>query len=219
MTTINQFYQLGHDSSFNPQFAWGYKIIPQSEEKLLICPKCKTVRRIPIGAFDIAVEGGEVLPDILGSGSYPFFIVSTRVVQNWKSNDVDDFLMYPVSIIKNNSDLSVQTESSKYYRIEPTGICQIDLLASGLEVIQYCPECHYLKTRPTLPRRFEMNSGSWDGSTIFRDPNLYPQIIFCTHKIVEIAHRFQHTNFRFEFMSGLFNYAQPGLEYLSTLPN
>lgn len=210
-----QFFKVTHNSTYNDQFARAYKIMPKSEVEISICPECNAVQKIPKGAFNVAVEGGNQYPDILGCGAYPFFIISAKVVTDWEKNGVCNFAQYPVNIARDESNVSTVDKPPSYFRIEPEGHCKIDLEASGLQVIRHCPKCNYLKTQPTVPQGYQIAANSWDGSEIFRDPNLYPRVIFCTHKIMNLANQFQHTNFRFEHMEGPFDLRSSGIDYLT----
>lgn len=178
------------------------------------CRKCGSSQFYPKGGFGVRLEGGVEYPDILGCGAYPFLIVSQRVLEDWAREAITNYSTYRVEIVSVDSlDLN-HRPAPVYYRVELDGRCRIDLAASGLDVLKHCPECDYLQTRPALADGFQMIPNSWDGSDVFRDIALYPRVSFCTRRVLELARKYQHTNFRFEFMQGPFDRRGMGISYL-----
>ena len=102
----------------------------------------------------------------------------------------------------------------RYFRVEIDGRCRIDLAASGMTVIRFCPVCHHRATSPMVGPAFRMVPKSWDGSPLFRDPELYPRVSFCTQVVLDLAHQHRFTNFRFEPMEGPFDLKSKGMDYL-----
>jgi hypothetical protein len=45
-----------------------------------------------------------------------------------------------------------------------------------------------------------MAEGSWDGSPLFRDVELFPSVNFCTSLVLDVAQQHGLTNFRFQSM-------------------
>ncbi len=210
----NTFYRFGHNSSYTRRFTWATSIDPRSSITRRVCPEYNVVEEYPSGAFNVIVEGGSKYPDILKCGSYPFLIVSEKVVSIWYNADIKNFIIYPVGISQVNSKKLEDIQPPKYFRIEIEGQCKIDLEASRLKVIRHAPKCHYLVTKPSTPAGFIMKANSWDGSDLFRDSNLYPRVNFCTQRVLNLASKYKLTNFRFELMEGPFNPGNRGIDYL-----
>lgn len=214
MKRAEGFYVFSDNSFSTRGFTWAMSIRPRSEMYHRVCPKYGVVESYPSGALDIVVESGSKYPDILGCGAYPFLIVADRVVKAWHEAGVESFHVYPVSIAEVKCRKLRDIEPPAYYRVEIDGRCQIDLAASGLEIVRLAPECHYLWTRPSMASGFRMVPGSWDGSPLFRDPVLYPRVTFCTQLILALAGQHRFTNFRFEPMEGPFDPSSKGIDYL-----
>jgi hypothetical protein len=177
---------------------------------------CGAVEHYPRGAFDVIVEGGTKYPDILGCGAYPFLIVSEVVIKVWQQAEITCFHTYPVGIAEVKAKKLRDVAQPQYFRVEIDGKCEIDLIASGVKLIRVCPECHRVIERPTLPheRSYRIKPDSWDGCPIFRDSVLYPRVSFCTQKLLNLAGQHRFTNFRFEPMTGPFDSASKGMDYL-----
>lgn len=216
MITNTRFYEFGDNSSYTRGFTWAMSIRPRSELVWKTCPEYGVVARYPSGEFDVVVEGGNRYPDILGCGAYPFLIVSESVVNAWHDAGITSFQSYLVRVaeVRSKSKKLRETAPPNYYRIEIEGRCEIDLAASGLELVHFAPECEYLVTNPSLPTKFIMKPGSWDGSPLFRDRLRYPSVSFCTELALDIAHQYRFTNFRFEPMQGPLDSWSRGIDYL-----
>ncbi len=209
------FYVFGDNTFSNRGFAWAASIHPRSEVVHQICPKCGSVKSYPKGAFDVTLDKGSKYPDVLGCGAYPFLIVSDKVIQAWQEAGVCCFHTYDVKVEKIKSARLKDLPAPHYYRVEIEGSCRIDLEASGAKAVKFCPECHHLVTRPAVLNSFHMISGSWDGSSLFRDQVLYPMVSFCNETIIKIAFQHRLTNFRFEPMAGPLDPENKGIDYLS----
>lgn len=216
MTTNTRFYHFRHNSSYTRGFTWAASLRPNSEIIRRVCAEFGVVAQYPSGEFDVVVEGGSRYPDILGCGAYPFLIVSESVVNTWRNAGITRFQSYLVRIeqVRSKSKKLRETVPPRYYRIEIDGRCEIDLEASGLEIVRYAPECEYLVTNPSLASGYQMVADSWDGSPLFRDPLRYPRISFCTQLVLDIARKYRFTNFRFESMEGPYDPGSKGIDYL-----
>lgn len=179
-----------------------------------VCPEYGAVEDYPSGSFDVVVEGGTKYPDVLRCGAYPFLIVSEAVTSAWHEAGITCFHTYQVGIAEVKSTYMQGVAPPNYFRIEIDGKCQIDLAASGMEIVHFCREHHYLVTRPSLAPKFHMIPDSWDGCYLFRDPVLYPRVNFCTRIVLDLARQHRFTNFRFEPMGGPFDSASKGIKYL-----
>lgn len=207
-------FRLSHNTSHNPEYAMATMIIPRSELIRRPCTKSNSVEEYPSGEFDVILEGGPGFPDMLGCGPYPFLIVSESVLETFKEEEILCFEKYPVLGVELDLEGSSRDKPQRYFRLEVSGKCEIDLKASGVELVDFELECHHLVTSPSMMPRFVIRDGSWDGQDLFRDPVLFPRVIFCTNRVLEIASRHQFTNFRFDPIQGPFNSALPGLDYL-----
>lgn len=209
-------FRFSDNSSYTRGFTWAASIRPRSEIFRRVCPEFGIVAQYPSGKFDVVVEGGNRYPDILGCGAYPFLIVSESVVNAWHDAGILCFQYYIVNVaqVRSKSKQLNEMIPPHYYRIEIDGRCEIDLGASGLEVVRYAPECEYLATNPSLATGFQMVAGSWDGSPLFRDPLHYPRVSFCTQLVLDLARTYRFTNFRFEPMEGPYDHGSKGIDYL-----
>ena len=208
-------YKFTHNSFTNRGFAWAASIHPRSEVVHQECPKCGFVKYYPKGAFDVTLEMGSKYPDVLGCGAYPFLIVSDKVIKAWQEAGVCCFHTYDVKVAKIKSARLKDLPVPQYYRVDIDGSCRIDLEASGAKVVKFCSECLYRVTHPSVLKSFRMVSGSWDGSSLFRDQAHYPMVSFCTETIVKIAFQHRLTNFRFEPMAGPLEPGNKGIDYLA----
>ncbi len=209
------FYTFGDNTFSTRGFAWAASIHSRSEVVHQVCPKCGSVKYYPQGAFDVTLEQGSKFPDVLGCGAYPFLIISAKVTKAWQEAGICCFHTYAVKIAEIKSARLKDLTPPQYYRVEIDGSCLIDLEASGAKVVKFCPECHHLVTQPSVLNSYRMVSGSWDGSSLFRDQVHYPRVSFCTETIVRIAFQHRLTNFRFEPMAGPINPGNKGIDYLA----
>lgn len=216
MRESEAFYVFDDNSSYTRGFTWAMSIIPRSEMVHRVCSECGAAENYPSGAFDVIVEGGTKYPDVLGCGAYPFLILSEAVITAWHGAGITCFHTYPVGIAEVKSKRLRDVAPPHYSRVEIDGRCQIDLVASGVEVIRICPECHRVITRSRYPfqHSYRMVPGSWDGCAVFRDPVLYPRVNFCTQVILDLARQHRLTNFRFEPMEKPPDPASKGIDYL-----
>jgi hypothetical protein len=211
----SDFFYFSDNSHYTRGFVWAWDIYPRSEIYHKKCQMCGSIAWYPLGEFDVLLEGGSKFPDILGCGAYPFLILSDRVINALIEANISSFHTYKVGIrdLKSKSKRIYMEIPPSYNRVEIDGVCQIDLEKSGIEIISYCPECHHMDTRPFVEEGFKIVPGSWNGSDLFRDPVLYPRVNFCTKKLIDMAHQYKFTNFRFEYMERKKDSPEKGLEY------
>ena len=211
---MSQNYQFLDNTIYKRGFTWAYSIIPKSEMFEINCPKCGIRGRYPSGAFDVVVEGGSKFPDVLGCGAYPLLIVSEEVITDWKNAGIKSFDTYPVGIAEVQSKKLQDVQPPKYFRVEITGNCKIDLEKSGFHLLKKCSECGHTHFEGRATSGFQMVPGSWDGSPVFRDFDVFPRVTFCTELIVELAREQKRTNFRFVLMDEPEDASNKGLDYL-----
>jgi hypothetical protein len=151
---------------------------------------------------------------VLGCGEYPFLIVSDAVINDWQEANITSFHTYPVGIAEVQARKLRDVIPPRYFRVEIDGRCQIDLERSGAHITRQCQVCHHVFIEPLMFPGYRMIPDSWDGSSLFCDPELFPRVSFCTHKVLELARNRRRTNFRFEPMEGPFDSSNKGIEYL-----
>lgn len=209
-------YTFRHNSAHERGFTWAARIHARSEMVHRVCSECGSVEHYPSGAFDVTVEGGSTYPDVLGCGAYPFLIVTDAVAATWREAGITCFHAFPVNVAEVKSRKLRDLTPPTYARVEIDGRCRIDLRASGIPVERLCPECgRVIERRPyNFAHTWQMAPGSWDGSALFRDVDLYPRRSFCTQVVMDVARQYRFTNFRFELMSQPHDPGSSGIPYL-----
>lgn len=211
----NNFFEFSNNSTANKKFTWAYGIDPKSKKSTKVCRKCGSVSSIYKDPLLLEVEGGSKYPDVLGCGEYPFLIASEMVVTDWEREKVSGFRSFPAVINKVESVSLEKSPIPKYYRIEISGQCRIDLQESGYKNVEICKKCGqtgYVDIFQLTGHK--MIPGSWEGTDVFRDTELFPTIYFCTEKVIEVARKYKHTNFRFEPMDEPIDLDSRGIKYL-----
>lgn len=212
------FYCFLHNSSYTRGFMWATTIQPRSEMIHRELLDLGVVVDYPSGAFDVEVTGGTKYPDILGCGSYPFLVVSERVILAWHEAGIRCFHTFPVGITGAYPRRLSAITPPLYFRVEIDGQCEIDVAVSGNAIVYHIPEYQYLQVKDPIMSGFRMVPGSWDGNALFRDFSRFPRVTFCTQTVLEIAHEYRLTNFRFEPMAGPFDLTSKGIDYLRRKP-
>ncbi len=210
-------YRFSDNTFHNRRFTWAMSIHPISQVIYQACSTCQTVQNRPSGAFNVTLEGGTRYPDLLGCGAYPFLIVSQAILDAWQEAKITSFHTYPVGVTEVKSRRLQSTKPPNYFRVEIDGRCKIDLEASHISIERICLGCGRVIEKPTYPflHTYQMMPGSWDGSPVFRDYELYPHVNFCTKLVVDLASRHRLTNFRFEPMDAVPDPAGKGIDYLA----
>jgi hypothetical protein len=195
------FYEMLDNSSFEMQWAVAPHIQPKSHVIQWECPECGRAAEYPAGDFDVVVEGGIAFPDLLSCGAYPLLIVSDKVSSLLRHAGINCFQEFPVAVSAVQDSQLRAVDAPRYVRVEITGECMIDFLASGATIQSICKRCGELTTQPDVIRRFALLPGSWDGSDLFRDHRYFPRVTFATPRLVELVKANGLTNFRFKQMS------------------
>lgn len=207
-------YAFSDNSSWNRVFTRAIEIRASSPITDRECAKCGSASQMPIGGFDVVVEGGTKYPDVLGCGFYPFLVLSRKAIDALRIHAVDAFDSFPVRVVEVRSKKLKAVQPPDYFRIEITANVEIDLNASGITIEKYCSGCGSLEARPVIPQRFELVAGSWDDNVLFRNKKYFPRIYFCSDDLLTIASQFQLSNFRFTRIDHPFDPAERGVPYL-----
>jgi hypothetical protein len=214
MDNSERLYTFRDNSRETRGFTWAMSIIPQSAMTIESCPHCTHYAEYPSGEFDVIVEGGVKYPDVLGCGAYSFLIVSDKVINAWHGAGITSFHTFRVGVADVRSAKLSILIPPPYYGVEIDGRCRVDLAASGFEIVQSCPACgHVRTTRRDLNNSFVMVKDSWDHSSLFRDLDLFPRVIFCTRTILDVAQRNGITNFRFQPMQAG-SFSDKGIDFM-----
>ncbi len=204
-----QFYKLTNNSIYSRGWTWAWSLIPRLDTISSVCDVCHIGRlypgRYPERSLGVAVEGGTKYPDVLGCGSYPLLIVSAQVIADWKKNDVSGYREFLLTVTKSQGKKIEVVTPPQYFHIEVSGRCLLDLEAMGVDITYQCPKCGYTRKNPTNGFPFIVRQETWDGSDLFIS-ELFPQSVFCTQKVFDLAASNRRTNFCFK---------QPGDNWMS----
>ena len=145
-------------------------------------------------------------PDIIANGHEPHFtIVSQKVLEVWESEGIGTFPCFPVHI-QPPFPKTLITVPPAYYRLDYKKMigAELDFEASGYVNAKICKVCGKfsfdisktgnLERSKIIP--FVLKSGTWSGKHVFC-PTPQEQIICCTDKVVDCAHKYQLTDFEF----------------------
>jgi hypothetical protein len=195
-----QHHAFSDNSPYEPQWVFAASVRPTSHVVRECCPECGRSGKYPAGSFDVTVEGGSAFPDFLGCGAYPLLIVSEHVVSIWQRAGVASFQMFPVGVVSLVDSTTQQERAPKYFHVEITGTCMVDLVKSGIRLTGACRRCAQISREPMSGTRLKLLEGSWDGSPLFRDHRLFPRVSFCTEQLKSLLETEGVTNVRFEAM-------------------
>jgi hypothetical protein len=209
------FYSLGDNSIFSRKWVWAWSVKPMPDEIGVLCDVCQRGRLYPgrypqrpleayVGPLDGQPESDFKYPDILGCAA-PYLIVSDTVISDWETHNITGYRKFLIEITQATDAQIKRAVPPKYYHIEVTGRCQLDLDASGIRIVYLCPKCGYreeelLEDNPvenpfgSFP--FAFHKETWDGSDLFVS-DLFDRTYFCSQKIFDLASQNKHTNFRF----------------------
>lgn len=172
------------------------------------CPVCGVRPLIASGDIDVTLERrkGSMWSDVLGCGSYPFFIVSERVVEAWKEEGIGIFPHHRVNILPPYPDKLGALPAHRYFWLDGSKMrgARLDFDASGFVDVRFCPKCGNRTddVRATYDRRSSGRSpyifipGTWQGEKVFTT-DLSPTAFFCTEEVMQNAVRHGFSNFRF----------------------
>jgi hypothetical protein len=144
---MTAFYKVSHNSFETHGFPWAQKILC-GLNLVRVCYACaQEGRRIyrPCGEVEILLEKrkGNRWPDVLGCGSWPLFIVSGRVLDDWQQSGVQDILACPVRIVGPLPKRLQGLPVPEYFWLDGENMfgARLDFEASGFVDVSFCPEC------------------------------------------------------------------------------
>lgn len=168
------------------------------------CDVCNKGRlypgRYPERALDARVADGISYPDILGCGSYPFFIISEVTLLLLKHYGVESFQSFPMNVIQATGSTIKTITPPQYHHLQIAVGCEVDFPAMGASVLEHCPKCFF--TRFDSPynfsydRPFVVKESSLRGYDLFISEFL-PCIPICTSRLRDIVEQSYGTNFKF----------------------
>ncbi len=208
------FYNMTNNTFFSKGWARATKIYPKSEEVIINCASCGSVGRYPKREFGVDIEGGTKYPDILLCGEYPLTIISEKVLEDWKKENITGYSYYKVDI-NNVFTKKLQTITPpQYFHIVINGRCNADLGKMKLKVKKTC-RCGQVTFDKQLweIKEFYLNQNTWDGSDLFIT-DFFSSIALCTNKILISACKNKHTNFLFVNAEDSMNASATPIDYL-----
>jgi hypothetical protein len=169
-------------------------------------------------------EEADAWPDVLGCGAYPLLVVSGRVIDAWRTEQIGVFPAARMRLSRPFPAGLGTAEPPDYWWIDGGKMfgARMDFDASGFVGTRFCSACHrrtddISKTydrqhSETWPYKFI--DGTWTGAELFTT-DLSPAAFFCTKRVVECAARNKHMNFRFTRVESGIATSSPGLDYLA----
>src|SRR6185436_3090339 len=84
-----EFFSVWHNTFATRGFPWAERILSGMEQRPP-CARCGVDGRRPVGDLEVTLEKrkGTAWPDVLGCGAHPLFIVSGRVLEAWREDDL-----------------------------------------------------------------------------------------------------------------------------------
>lgn len=209
---MDDFYRFSSDIKKRTPYA--PKIINYGE---VICT-CKTC-----GASDLSknideivllIEGKGKLPDKMLCGHFPLNIISEKVLNAWKENNVTGYCYHNVRLV-NEMNMDIDNEL-KYYNISITGKTDLDFEKMGVSIINKCHDCGQVRFNKQ-PYNFGipiLKDEIYNKSDLFVF-NYFENISLCNKKIIEIIYKYKLTNFSIEKIEAIFDYMDSGIDIKS----
>jgi len=214
MTACNEKILFELESCTSRGYPYATSLSRASYIQLPPCTACGTRYTRGSGAWSANLEGStKKWPDILPAVGDVFFIVSERVAQSLR--DCTGVTFSPVTLI-NRHKTSYKTLPPQYYVPEVTGRIELDLAKSGWvysEICVVCGRCNLLQD----PQNFMPDMSTWDGSDFCCPTNVIVHTIFCTARVLHLAHEQRWTNALFLLMGTGHNHPDrtKGIDYLA----
>ena len=203
----SRFYDVSDNTFDTRGFPW-ISHINSGLKNRLPCPECDAFNYELPGELAVSLEPkkGTKWPDVIGCGAEPLFIVSKRVLRDWKNDGIGEFLSHRIHIIPPFPKRLQDMEPPYYSWLDGSQMhgARMDFDASGFVEVTFCLACGRRSDNVTAtydrqhskawPMAFIDNS--WTGENLFTT-DLSPAAFFCTESVVESARKHGHTNFRF----------------------
>jgi hypothetical protein len=221
---MTAFFSVGHNSNYNRGFPWISEIV-EGLHRGWHCDQCGVDEYYTEGDLRVRLESkkGTMWPDVLGCGHHPLFIVSGRVLEDWRRDGIGSF---PARRLEFAPPLPIRLQDidcPTYFWIDGDKLlgAKLDFDASGIVDNRFCPGCG---TRAddickTYERQhsavwpFTFVPGTWNGANLFTT-DLSSAAFFCTDKVVDCGRQHRHTNFRFIPVEEGHATSSKGLQYL-----
>lgn len=196
-----------------------FAIGPGFDREEMPCPVCsqRWVRYVGEGVY--SVKGGASWTDALPvAGFYPPYLVSERVAKGLEAIGATGYKLLPVRFSDVEGNRLQRLPEPKYYYLSVSGMIDIDIGASGLGSMDWCPACkastskHFVQHLKHVPIR-----ESWDGSDIFKvGPRPTWGVLYCTRRVLELARNERWSSFQFEPMDIVRRHSSSwgGIDYL-----
>lgn len=197
-------YSITDNTIEETQWTWAIEALPRLAAISERCDVCHRGRLYPglypERALDAEVEDGTSYPDILGCGSYPFFIISEATLLNLKHYGVESFQSFPLNITKATGPTIEAVTPPQYYHLKISVGCELDLHAMGISVLEHCSKCYFTKVDPSYDFDLVVKEKSLRGYDLFIS-EFFPCVTICTSRFKEIVEQSRGTNFGFTEIS------------------
>jgi hypothetical protein len=189
------------------------------------CPECGGTSCSPAGELRATVDIKRAVtwPDVLGCGSYPLLVVSSRVIDDWTRARIECGSPAKVLLETPGSRDRRCGSLPDYFWIDGARLigAQLDFEASGFVDVRFCSTCgrRMDDVSATYERQhssvwpYQFVPGTWNGLDLFTT-DLAPTAFFCTARVVDCARISRHTNFRFVPVELGADTGHKGLKYL-----
>lgn len=176
-------YSITDNTIEETQWTWAIEALPRLAAISERCDVCHRGRLYPgpypERALDAEVEDGTSYPDILGCGSYPFFIISEVTLLHLKSCSVESFQPFPLNIIQATGSIIETVNPPQYHHLKIAVGCELDFPAMGVSVLEHCPKCYFSRFDPSSDFDLVVKENSLCGYDLFVSEFL-PCIAICT---------------------------------------
>jgi len=203
-------YSVTDNTIEEKQWAWAWTALPDLATISKRCDVCNRGRlypsRYPERTLEAEVEDGTSYPDILGCGSYSFFIISEATLLNLQMYSVESFQAFPLNIIQATGSIIETVTPPRYHHLKIAVGCEVDFPAMGVSVLEHCPKCYSTRFDPL--HDFDYSS---DIDLIIKEKSLrgydlfvsefLPCVPICTSRFKEIVEQSHGTNFEFTRIS------------------
>jgi hypothetical protein len=206
---MTRFFTVTDNSIYTRGYPW-VASLGKGFELTYFCQREKRRIHYATGDMEGTLERnkGTKWADVLGCGSFPFFIVSERVIECWEKESLGIPPMGKLHLIPPYPRRLAAVTSPQYFWIDGRK-CRgalMDFDASGYVGVQFCPECGTRSDNiaATCRKQYAQDASfsyvfrpnSWNGHSLFTTDISEAQF-FCTEAIVECARKYKLTNFRF----------------------